>query len=182
MTRPRPRSRPIAHSPKPATASEEGLACLTELALDMHWSWNHGGDQLWQKLDPDLWERTRNPWVVLQTVSRDRLEGLLGDPAFRKMVDTRLQDRGGRQRLGPGFSSHIPTVRSPSISGDEGDDPGQLPVAPRRETNGEGLVRAACEPFHGSHHPSPLRGLGPAGGFVDPVAAMTTPGVNGSIR
>ncbi len=38
-------------------------------------------------LDPALWDLTQNPWVVLQTVSRDRIESLLADPAFRKIVD-----------------------------------------------------------------------------------------------
>jgi len=65
----------------------EGFDSLAELALDMHWSWNHATDEVWRQLDPELWEITHNPWVVLQTVSRDRIERVLGDPAFRKNVD-----------------------------------------------------------------------------------------------
>lgn len=42
-----------------------GLDTLTELALDLQWSWNHAADALWQQLDAELWERTHNPWVVL---------------------------------------------------------------------------------------------------------------------
>ena len=38
-------------------------------------------------LIPKLWEITHNPWVVLQTVSRDRIERVLADPAFRQHVD-----------------------------------------------------------------------------------------------
>jgi len=49
----------------------EGFDCLAELALDMRSSWNHAGDEVWRLLDPELWELTQNPWVVLQTVSRD---------------------------------------------------------------------------------------------------------------
>jgi hypothetical protein len=30
-----------------------------------------------------LWELTQNPWVVLQTVPREKLESMLADPAFR---------------------------------------------------------------------------------------------------
>ena len=52
----------------------EGFDSLAELALDMRWSWNHAADELWQQLDPELWKLTHNPWVVLQTVSRDQLE------------------------------------------------------------------------------------------------------------
>jgi len=65
----------------------EGFGSLAELALDMHWSWNHATDEVWRQLDPELWEITHNPWVVLQTVSRDRIEFVLGDPVFRKSVD-----------------------------------------------------------------------------------------------
>jgi starch phosphorylase len=49
----------------------EGFDSLSELALDMHWSWNHATDEVWRQLDPELWGITHNPWVVLQTVSRD---------------------------------------------------------------------------------------------------------------
>ena len=69
----------------------DGFDSLAELALDMRWSWNHGADEVWRLLDPALWELTQNPWVVLQTVSRDQLERMLADPAFRKNVDDRLQ-------------------------------------------------------------------------------------------
>src|ERR1017187_1999030 len=57
----------------------EGFDSLAELALDMRWSWNHATDKVWRQLDPALWELTQNPWVVLQTVSRDQLERVLAD-------------------------------------------------------------------------------------------------------
>jgi len=65
----------------------EGFNSLAELALDMCWSWNHATDEVWRKLDPVLWELVNNPWVVLQTVSRDQIERVLADPVFRKKVD-----------------------------------------------------------------------------------------------
>jgi starch phosphorylase len=65
----------------------ERFDSLAELALDMRWSWNHYADEVWRHLDPALWELTQNPWVVLQTVSRDQLNRVLADPAFRKKVD-----------------------------------------------------------------------------------------------
>jgi starch phosphorylase len=73
----------------------EGVDSLAELALDMHWSWNHATDEVWRQLDPELWEITHNPWVVLQTASRDRIERVLADPAFRKNVNDLVED--GRQ-------------------------------------------------------------------------------------
>jgi starch phosphorylase len=65
----------------------EGFESLAELALNMHWSWTHVTDQVWRQLDPELWGITHNPWVVLQTVSRDRIENALADPNFRASVD-----------------------------------------------------------------------------------------------
>src|SRR6202142_3635808 len=73
----------------------EGFDALAELALDMHWYWNHSADEVWKQLDPDLWDLTYNAWVVLQTVSRDRLRNALADPTFRKKVDDLL--RASRQ-------------------------------------------------------------------------------------
>jgi starch phosphorylase len=69
----------------------QGFAPLAELALDMRWSWDHATDHVWRQLDSELWKITQNPWVILQTVSRDRLEYVLADPVFRKNVDDLLQ-------------------------------------------------------------------------------------------
>jgi starch phosphorylase len=73
----------------------EGVDSLAELALDMHWSWNHATDEVWRQLEPELWEITHNPWVVLQTASRDRIERVLADQAFRENVDGLVE--AGRQ-------------------------------------------------------------------------------------
>ena len=59
----------------------------------MRSSWNHATDQVWRQLDPVLWELTHNPWVVLQTVSREKLQRVLADRAFRKNVDDLVQAR-----------------------------------------------------------------------------------------
>jgi glycogen phosphorylase len=71
----------------------DGIDSLAELALDLRWSWNHGADELWQALDAALWDLTHNPWVVLQTVSRDRLERTLAEPDFRKKVNDLLRSK-----------------------------------------------------------------------------------------
>ncbi|MGA9665660.1 MAG: alpha-glucan family phosphorylase [Gallionella sp.] len=75
------------------SADVEGFGSLSELALDMRSAWNHGADEIWRQLDSPLWELTRNPWVVLQTVSREKLQHVLADPAFRKKIDDLVQSR-----------------------------------------------------------------------------------------
>jgi starch phosphorylase len=71
----------------------KGFDSLAELALDLRWSWSHATDSVWRQLDPDLWELTQNPWVVLQTVSRDQVERVLAEPAFRNEVDGLVRKR-----------------------------------------------------------------------------------------
>jgi len=65
----------------PADLPEE-LSDLRELALDLRWSWCHTADHLWQLIDAELWERTHNPWLILQMVSRKHLAELAGDAEF----------------------------------------------------------------------------------------------------
>jgi starch phosphorylase len=74
-------------------ADVEGFNSLAELALDLRWSWSHAADNVWQQLDPDLWELTHNPWAVLQTLSRNKVQRMSVDPLFRKRVDDLVQAR-----------------------------------------------------------------------------------------
>jgi len=74
-------------------AEIEGFDELAELALDLRWLWNHYADELWRQLDPDLWKITQNPWVILQTVSRDQIQRISADPAFRKKDDALVKAR-----------------------------------------------------------------------------------------
>jgi starch phosphorylase len=71
----------------------DGIDSLAELALDMRWSWSHYADEVWRQLDQALWDFTQNPWVVLQTVSRDKLEYMLADQSFRKEVDDLIKEK-----------------------------------------------------------------------------------------
>ncbi len=71
----------------------DGYEPLAELALDMRSSWNHGADDVWRRLDATLWDLTQNPWAVLQTVSREKLQHVLTDDSFRKNVDDLVQAR-----------------------------------------------------------------------------------------
>ena len=93
------------------SADVEGFDSLAELALDMRSSWNHATDQVWRDLDPVLWELTHNPWAVLQTVSREKLERVLADPAFRNNVDDLVQARRDMAAAPAWFQQNYP--RSP---------------------------------------------------------------------
>ena len=70
---------------------------LTELALNLDWSWSHNADDLWRQLDPELWGLTHNPWMILQTVSRERLEVVTSAPQFQRTLDQVLETRIQRE-------------------------------------------------------------------------------------
>ena len=82
------------------SATDEGpaqqaatLAGLDALALDLRWSWNHAADQLWRRLDPELWDFTHDPRGVLQAVGPERIARECSDPAFRREVADLLEQR-----------------------------------------------------------------------------------------
>jgi starch phosphorylase len=86
----------------------DGFDALAELALNIRWSWNHATDDVWRQLDNELWEITHNPWVVLQTAARDRIESVLADPAFRKNVDDLLQTKSHEVESPAWFQQNYP--------------------------------------------------------------------------
>lgn len=94
----------------------EGFASLGELALDMRWSWNHAADEVWAQLDPGLWDLTHNPWVVLQTVSRDRLQQALSDPAFRRKVEDLIETRSHEAQVPAWFQKMHPESELASVA------------------------------------------------------------------
>jgi starch phosphorylase len=79
-------------------ATTDLFASLSELALDLRWSWNHAADDLWGQIDPELWELTQNAWLVLQTVSRRKLDEVLSDDEFRRKLDAALERRAEREK------------------------------------------------------------------------------------
>jgi starch phosphorylase len=91
------------------------LDALTELALDLRWTWNHAWDKLWARLDPVVWERTQNPWAILQTVSPARLQELADDAGFRDELQEQLQEHR-RYLEEPGWYATQPGQRLRSVA------------------------------------------------------------------
>ena len=55
------------------------LEALPELALNLRFTWGQVGEKLWRTLSPEIWEATKNPWVILQNVPKERFEELSKD-------------------------------------------------------------------------------------------------------
>ena len=58
------------------------LEQLRDLAGDLRWTWSHTADSLWRAVDPVVWERSENPWSILQDVAHERLVQLATDAKF----------------------------------------------------------------------------------------------------
>jgi glycogen phosphorylase len=84
-------SNPVYTTRPPEVLSADDA--LAELALDLRWSFNHSADAIWQRLDPLLWELTHNPWVVLQTVSRQWLQAVTADQEFQQLVEDLVREK-----------------------------------------------------------------------------------------
>lgn len=65
----------------------EGIKYLNELALEVRVSWDHSTDDIWRRLDPELWDLTRNPTLVLHATSEATLKELAGETEFRRRVE-----------------------------------------------------------------------------------------------
>jgi starch phosphorylase len=66
---------------------------LGELALDLRWTWSHEADVFWQRVDPEAWRRTQNPWIILQDISAERLRALSADRSFVAELDRLIRSR-----------------------------------------------------------------------------------------
>jgi starch phosphorylase len=79
----------------------KALEPLVELALNLCWTWTHTTDGLWHALDPEVWRLTQNPWLVLHTVSQERLEELSRSLRYTGELRRLLRaQREGLQRQG----------------------------------------------------------------------------------
>lgn len=84
----------IAHLKEPLHPEDSAdFDALAELALDLRWTWDHASDLIWRRLDPELWELTQNPWIVMQTISLEKVAEAFSDPTFRRLVEDRLQTK-----------------------------------------------------------------------------------------
>jgi len=71
----------------------DGLEGLSELAMDLRWNKRIIYDQLRERLDPETWERTNNPYMILQNISQEKLEEAAKDEELRKNLNLWLGRR-----------------------------------------------------------------------------------------
>ena len=76
-----------------AIQSQPLMELLSELALDLGVSWNRYSDKIWRQIDPEIWMSTRNPWLMLQLVSRRMLDEMTRDQSLRDQVEKLVLER-----------------------------------------------------------------------------------------
>jgi starch phosphorylase len=72
-----------------------GLESLADLALDLRWTVRQTTDKIWELLDTDTWEKTKNPYLILQNVSQARLQEAANDENLKKEISS-WQERRSR--------------------------------------------------------------------------------------
>ena len=88
----------------------EELKCLSELAHNLWWVWNHDGAKLFGKIDSALWQSTEgNPVLLLQNLSYARMAEILADKELMAEI----------QRVYAEFRAYMdvkPTKAHPSVA------------------------------------------------------------------
>src|SRR5499427_10901272 len=79
--------------PELQTKDMDGISMLYELALDLRALWDRSNDDIWRRIDPEVWVMTRNPWLLLQTASPNKLKQIASGGDFRERVEQLLLAR-----------------------------------------------------------------------------------------
>jgi len=71
----------------------ERIIVLKELAYNFWWSWNYNAQELFERIDPDLWEEVNhNPVILLNKISSERMQELSNQIDFISSLDTVYAD------------------------------------------------------------------------------------------
>jgi starch phosphorylase len=69
------------------------LGALSDLALNLRWSWHPPTQDVFAAVDPELWDATgHDPVRLLGAVGRERFAELAGDAGFRAQLDAAAAD------------------------------------------------------------------------------------------
>ena len=76
------------------------LSRLVDLAFNLWWTWHREARLIFERIDPDLWTRYRNPVRLLLLARRHRLAELAEDKTFLEEM-ARVLALFDRQTAGP---------------------------------------------------------------------------------
>src|SRR5690554_2298007 len=76
----------------------DGLDILISIAIDLSYTGDHQAEKFWAKLQPSLWEQTQSPWVILKTVSLEKLKDFLADPVTKAELKKFQYEKQNKQQ------------------------------------------------------------------------------------
>jgi starch phosphorylase len=85
-----------------------GMVALTELAMDLRWTWNHCSDELWRRLDPELWALTHHPNVCCKPWRETSLRAPYPIRTSANCWTAWFRPTARRWQSRPGFRTNIP--------------------------------------------------------------------------
>ncbi|MFB3765355.1 MAG: alpha-glucan family phosphorylase [Methanotrichaceae archaeon] len=88
-----------------------GLESLIDLALDLRWTVRQTTDKIWELLDAETWEKTKNPYLILQNVSQSRLKEASLDESLKNEIRS-WQERRSELLKEPGWFERHHNIRS----------------------------------------------------------------------
>src|SRR3954467_9246877 len=96
----------------------ERINRLDQLAVDLWWSWNAPGREVFRHLDYTLWRETaHNPVRMLSLGSRDKIAAAARNPEFLQVYDDALASLdGARAAHNTWWTSRYPDLRGRSIA------------------------------------------------------------------
>ncbi|HZW00390.1 MAG TPA: alpha-glucan family phosphorylase [Candidatus Deferrimicrobium sp.] len=99
---PNGRAMPSGRAMPNGRAMPPGLEWLAGPAFDLRLSSSKTLAGVWRRIDPEAWDRTNNPWMVLQHAHVDQLEKIAADKALQAELHDWL-DRHERLENDPGW-------------------------------------------------------------------------------
>ena len=65
----------------------DDLEPLNEIAMNLWWTWNYEAQELFESIDPELWENTEyNPVAFLDSLTLERFKALRSNPDFKSKL------------------------------------------------------------------------------------------------
>ena len=98
------------------------LQRLRDIAYNLWWSWSPAGEELFARLEPDLWEIVHgNPIELLSRVDQGRLDELVGDDAFTSQLDATWETFQRYMQREGWFSKSFPEAAGARLVKTDGD-------------------------------------------------------------
>jgi len=92
------------------------LKPLADLAFDLRWTGSQTAARLWERLDPEMWERTHNPVTILMNAPEERLAEAAQDEELQGELNLWLERVARHESEPTWFDSRAAGELPPSVA------------------------------------------------------------------